>query len=184
MLKIGIFCASSDDIAPVYYEQTAGLGKWIGMHNHSIVYGGTANGLMECIAQSVKKWGGTTIGILPKAMYEIGWASPAVDELIITEDLTERKNKIMEIADLFIALPGGFGTLDEIFHVVAGGQVGYHDKPLLLFNQNGFYNSLIQQINQLFVEQFVSIEHRKRIIAVDTIDACIEQLLRVKFREK
>ncbi len=178
-MKIGIFCSSSDNIDSAYYEQTTDLGKWIGMHRHTIIYGGTINGLMECVAQSVKACGGTTTGILPRAMYDDGLASPAVDELIITEDLTERKNKITEMADVFIALPGGFGTLDEIFHVVAGGQAGYHNKQLLLFNQNGFYHSLIQQINQIFIEQFTSIEHRKRIISVDTIDACTELLLKI-----
>ncbi len=179
MLKIGIFCSSSDNIAPVYYAQTAALGEWIGAQKHTIIYGATTSGLMECIAQSVKASGGTAIGILPRAMYEEGLASAAADELIVTEDLTGRKNRIMEIADLFIALPGGFGTLDELFHVVAGGQVGYHDKPLLLFNQNGFYNPLIQQIEQIFIEQFTSFEHQKRIVAIDTLDACIEELLKI-----
>ncbi|MDR1729250.1 MAG: TIGR00730 family Rossman fold protein [Prevotellaceae bacterium] len=179
MLKIGIFCSSSDRIAPVYYAQTAALGKWIGAHKHTIIYGGTTNGLMERVAQSVKEWGGRTVGILPRAMFESGLASPEVDELIITEDLTERKNRIVEMADLFIALPGGFGTLDEIFHAVAGGQVGYHDKPLFLFNQNGFYNPVIQQINQIFIEQFTPVEHQKRIFVVDTIEDCIKELFRI-----
>ncbi len=179
MLKIGVFCSSSNNIEPVYYAQTAALGEWIGAHQHAIIYGGIKSGLMECIAQSVKTLGGMTVGVLPRAMYDEGLASPAVDELVITEDLTGRKNKIMEIADLFIALPGGFGTLDELFHVVAGGQVGYHDKPLLLFNQNGFYNPLIQQINQIFIGQFSSSGHQKRIVSVDTLDACIEELLRI-----
>ena len=179
MLKIGIFCSSSNCIAPVYYEQTAYLGKWIGKHKHSIVYGGTTQGLMECMAQNVKESGGQTIGVLPQVMYENGFGSSTVDELIITKDLTERKNKMMEIADVFVALPGGFGTLDEIFHVVASGQVGYHDKRLLLFNQNDFYKPLIQQIEQMVVGQFTSAGHQKKIIAVNTADECINELLKI-----
>lgn len=179
MLKIGIFCSSSNSIAPVYYEQAAYLGKWIGMHKHSIVYGGITQGLMECVAQNVKESGGRTIGVLPQTMYENGLGSSIIDQLIITKDLTERKNKMMEIADVFVALPGGFGTLDEIFHVVAGRQVGYHDKPLLLFNQNDFYNSLIQQIKKMSVEQFTPVEHQEKIIVVNTTDECIHELLKV-----
>jgi len=177
MLKIGIFCSSSNSIAPAYYEQAACLGKWIGKHKHSIVYGGAAQGLMECMAQNVKESGGLTIGVLPQAMYENGLGSAVIDQLIITKDLAERKNKMMEIADVFIALPGGFGTLDEIFHIVANGQVGYHDKPLLLFNQNDFYKPLIQQMEQMSVERFTLVEHQKRIIVVNTTDECINELL-------
>ncbi len=183
MLKIGIFCASSPNISPVYYEQTACLGEWIGKHNHSIIYGGTAQGLMECIARSVKKSGGNTIGILPRDMHEKGLGSSCVDQLIITEDLAGRKNKIMEMADIFIALPGGFGTLDEIFHIVAGGQVGYHRKSLLLFNQNNFYRSLIQQISQMSEEQFTPPQCQDKVIAVNTIEECVDQLLKCDERK-
>jgi uncharacterized protein (TIGR00730 family) len=180
MLKIGIFCSSSNDIAPVYYEQTACLGEWIGKQKHAIVYGGTTQGLMECIAQNVKREGGKTIGILPQIMYENRLGSPFLDQLIITKDLTERKDKMVEIADVFVALPGGFGTLDEIFHVVAGGQVGYHNKPVLLFNQNNFYQSLIQQIEQMSLERFTSVKCRSRIVVVNTTDECINELLLIK----
>ena len=183
-MKIGIFCSSSDNIAPVYYEQTARLGEWIGRQKHSIVYGGTTQGLMECIAQNVKKAGGETIGILPLIMYENGLGSPSADRLIITKDLTERKDKMTEIADVLVALPGGFGTLDEIFHVVAGGQVGYHDKPLLLFNQNNFYQPLIQQMEQMSLERFASVGYQRRIILVNTTDECINRLSLIWQREK
>ena len=179
-MKIGIFCSSSDNIATVYYEQTAHLGEWIGKQKHAIVYGGTTQGLMECIAQNVKRAGGETIGVLPRTMYENGLGSPLIDRLIITKDLTERKDKMVEIADVFVALPGGFGTLDEIFHVVAGGQVGYHNKSLLLFNQNNFYQSLIQQIEQIFLERFTPIGYKGKIIVVNTTDECINELVLIR----
>jgi len=176
MLKIGIFCSSSNNIAPVYYEQTACLGEWIGKQKHSIVYGGTTQGLMECIAQNVKKAGGRAIGVLPQIMYESRLGSSFADQLVITKDLTERKDKIMEMADVFVALPGGFGTLDEIFYIMAAGQVGYHNKPLLLFNQNDFYQPLIRQVEQMSLERFTPINYQKRIIVVNTTDECIKQL--------
>ena len=183
-MKIGIFCSSSNGIAPVYYEQTARLGEWVGKQKHAIVYGGVAQGLMECIAQSVKKAGGETIGILPRMMYENGLGSPSSDRLIITKDLTERKDKMMETADVFVALPGGFGTLDEMFYIVAGGQVGYHDKTLLLFNQHNFYQPLIQQMEQMSLERFASAGYQRRIIVVNTTDECINQLSLIGQREK
>ena len=176
-MKIGIFCSASENIAPLYFKETKKLGTWIGENHHTIVYGGTSQGLMECIARSVNESGGDTIGIMPSFMYENGLASAEANNLILTNDMTERKERMMNEADIFIALPGGFGTYDEIFHIVACGQVGYHSKKVLLFNINGFYDDLIRQSEKCFNERFTPVEYKERLIPVYTIEECICELL-------
>lgn len=172
MANIGIFCSASDDLAPIYYEQAEKLGAWIGKNGHTIYYGGTHQGLMETIARSVSQHGGAVIGIMPQFMYDNGLASEFADRIIVTRDMVERKNTMMEKSDMFIALPGGFGTLDEIFHVVACGQVGIHKKPVFLLNMNNFYGHLIAQADVMREERFTPKFFQKGLIPVDTVDQC------------
>ena len=175
-LKIGIFCSASDDLAPVYYEQTTLLGRWIGQQGHSIVYGGTRQGLMECVAKAVADNGGTVIGIMPQFMYDNKLASNTANKIIVTHDMVERKNRMMGEADLFIALPGGFGTWDEIFHVVACHQVGVHCKPTLLLNMQGFYDHLIAQAQEARRQKFTTPRFQQGLTAVNSIDECTKKI--------
>lgn len=176
MLKIGLFCSASDDLDPKYYEESRKLGKWIGEHHHTIYYGGTHQGLMESTALSVKAAGGTVVGIMPQFMYDHQLASSAADKIIVTHDMVERKNMMMESSDIFIALPGGFGTWDEIFHVIACAQVGYHSKKMLLYNMDGFYNHLIEQAEEAYRQKFTPTIYRERLTAVNSLSECIKQL--------
>ena len=175
-MKIGVFCSASDDLDPIYYEQTEALGQWIGKNGHSILYGGTAQGLMECIARSVKSAGGETIGVLPRFMYDNGLASPNADELILTADILERKNEMLRRADVFVALPGGFGTLDEVFHVIASGQVGAHEKKVFLFSVADFYAPIKQQMENAFSRRFTPVEYRSRFAVIDSLAALQSEL--------
>lgn len=176
MLNIGIFCSASGDLAPIYYEEARRLGKWIGEHHHLIYYGGTHQGLMETMAQSVQEYGGSAVGIMPQFMYDNGLASATADQIIVTHDMVERKNKMMELSDVFVALPGGFGTWDEIFHVIACGQVGYHDKKLILFNINNYYDNLVAQAEEAYNQRFTPNAYRCRFTPVNTMHDCIKQL--------
>ncbi len=175
-MRIGVFCSASDNLADSYYEQTATLGRWIGSNGHSILYGGTAQGLMECIAKNVKEAGGDAVGILPKFMYDNGLASKTADEIILAKDLTERKNLLMNKADVFLALPGGFGTLDEVFHVVASSQIGYHNKRVILYSMNGFYEHIKLQMERAFDERFTPSEYRNKLVVVDSLSMCTLEL--------
>jgi hypothetical protein len=175
-MRIAVFCSASDNLASSYYEKTAELGRWIGKNGHSILYGGSAQGLMECIAKSVKEAGGETIGVLPLFMFDHGLASKMADQIILTKDLTERKNKIMNMADAFLALPGGFGTLDEVFHVVASAQVGYHNKKVVMYSINGFYDHIRLQMERAFDERFTPIEYRGKLVVVDSLSTCVNEL--------
>lgn len=181
-MKIGVFCSASENIDSIYFEETKKLGAWIGKNQHTIVYGGTSQGLMECIAKSVNEQGGDTLGIMPSFMYENGLASAEANNIVLTSDMTERKERMMSEADIFIALPGGFGTYDEIFHIVACGQVGYHSKRVLLMNINGFYDDLIRQAEKCFSERFTPVEYKERLRAVYSIDECINELLKEQWK--
>lgn len=183
MLKIGIFCSASEEIDAVYNEAADHLGEWIGKNKHIIYYGGTRQGLMERIALKVTEGGGMARGILPQFMYDNGLASPNASQIIVTRDMVERKNMMMEKSDIFVALPGGFGTLDEIFHVIACGQVGYHHKKLILYNINGFYNHLIAQAQEAFDQRFTPQEYEECMTPVNTLDECIKELEKAESKQ-
>lgn len=176
MASIGIFCSASDDLAPLYYEQAARLGEWIGRNGHTIYYGGTHQGLMEATAASVNKSGGTVIGVMPQFMYDNKLASNHAHRIIVTQSMVERKNMLMEKSDLFVAMPGGFGTLDEIFHVVACGQVGLHRKPVFLLNLGNFYGHLIAQAEVMRNERFTPKCFQQGLIPVADADQCAARI--------
>ncbi len=174
--NIGLFCASSNDIDNCYFEESAIIGRWIGEHQKRLIYGGANVGLMEATAGQVKKHGGSITGIITHRICDYGKASLLPDELIRVETLGERKQAIMDKSDIFIALPGGFGTLDEIFTVIAAGHLGYHDKKVIFCNTNGFYNSLIDQMN-LFYREFFASPHYKDYYRIATnAEECIRIL--------
>lgn len=123
--NIGLFCASGNEVDSCYFEESAIIGRWIGKNKKRLIYGGANVGLMEATAEHVKKHGGSITGIITHRICDYGKASRLPDELIRVDTLGERKQMMLDKADVFIALPGGFGTLDEIFTVIAAGHLGY-----------------------------------------------------------
>ena len=148
-MEIAVFCSANNNIDPDYFRLTEELGRWIGENGHTLVYGGGNSGLMECIGKSVHEAGGRTIGVIPRIMEEGRRMSDYVDVEIPCEDLTDRKAIMMERADVFYALPGGIGTLDELFTITASHTIGYHHKKVVLYNMKGFWNSLIALLDDL-----------------------------------
>ena len=148
-MEIAVFCSANNNIDPDYFHLTETLGRWIGENGHTLVYGGGNSGLMECIGKAVHESGGRTIGVIPRIMEEGRKMSDYVDVEIPCEDLTDRKAIMMERADVFYALPGGVGTLDEVFTIIASNTIGYHQKKLVLYNMKGFWNSLIALLDDL-----------------------------------
>jgi len=120
----------------------------------TLVYGGASLGLMECMAKAVKQNGGTTIGVIPTKLEEYGKVSSFLDETYKTKNLSDRKDLIVEKSDILVALPGGIGTLDEIFHVMAAASIGYHSKKVVFYNVEGFYNELIDLLNSFSEKSF------------------------------
>lgn len=153
-MKICVFCSSSNGIADVYFNDAEVLGKLISKNNWSLVYGGANVGLMEHLALSVKNNGGHAIGIIPQKIHDFELSSLIPDELIITETMEQRKSLMRDKSDAFIALPGGFGTLEEILEVITLRQLDYHRKPIIFLNTNGFFNHLFEQFQKSYNENF------------------------------
>ena len=148
-MKICIFCSANQEIDPDFFELTEELGRWAAKNNHSIVYGGVNQGLMECVAKAAHEAGGRTIGVIPRIVEKSGRISDYVDVEILCDNLNDRKQLMEDKADVFIALPGGIGTLDEVFTIAASATIGYHDKKVILFNMKGFWDSLITLLDDL-----------------------------------
>ena len=148
-MKICVFCSANEQIDPEFFAKAEELGRWAAKKGHSIVFGGHDAGLMHSVSKAAHEAGGKVIGVVPRVIERMGKLSPYLDVHIPTEDLTDRKQLMLDQSDAFIALPGGVGTLDEIFTVVAAATLGYHQKPVILYNMMGFWNSLAGMLDDL-----------------------------------
>ncbi|BDC36320.1 MAG: TIGR00730 family Rossman fold protein [Candidatus Methanoliparum thermophilum] len=153
-MNICIFASSSDAVSSDFLKAAGELGELIGKKGYTLVYGGTNVGLMGEIAVSVQKNGGKVIGVIPWFIRDEGISNSSADQLIVTEDMYERKRIMEDMSDAFFALPGGFGTLEEIFEVLTLKQLKRHNKPIIFFNTKGFYNRLFDFFEQIYKEKF------------------------------
>ena len=154
-MTLCIFCSANNKIDPDFFKMAEELGRWAAKNGHSIVFGGVNQGLMECVAKAVQEAGGKTIGVIPRIVEKSGRISDYVDEQVLCDNLNERKQLMEEQADIFIALPGGIGTLDEIFTIASSATIGYHAKKVILYNMKGFWDSLVALLDDLQARQFV-----------------------------
>ena len=148
-MNICIFCSANSNIPTEYFERTSELGTWMGANGHTLVFGGCNLGLMECVAKAVHDAKGMTVGVVPTIVEKGGKVSEYVDVKILCDNLSDRKDLMIERSDVIIALPGGVGTLDEIFTVLAAASIGYHNKCVILYNIGGFWDSLIAMLDDL-----------------------------------
>ena len=169
-MKICVFCSANQQIDPEFFTMTEELGAWEAKNGHSIVYGGVNQGLMECLGKAAKEAGGRTIGIIPMVVEKSGRMSDYVDIEIPCDNLTDRKQLMMDQSDAFIALPGGIGTMDELFTIAASATIGYHDKPLILYNMKGFWNPLIAMLDELQGKGLIRGNWRDIIKTADSIE--------------
>lgn len=182
-MKICVFCSSSNAVDKCYFDQAHQLGKLISEANHQLVYGGANVGLMEHLAVSVSKSGGKVIGIIPQKIHDNKLASSFANELIITSSMDERKKLMREKSDAFIALPGGFGTLEEILEVITLKQLDYHRKPIVFLNTNGFFNSLFEQFEKSYSEKFAKESYRKLFVVVNTASQILTYIEDYKYED-
>ena len=148
-MNICIFCSANSNIPTEYFERTSELGTWMGANGHTLVFGGCNIGLMECVAKAVHDAKGMTVGVVPTIVEKGGKVSDYVDVKILCDNLSDRKDLMIERSDVIIALPGGVGTLDEIFTVLAAASIGYHNKRVILYNIGGFWDSLIAMLDDM-----------------------------------
>lgn len=154
MEKIGIFCSASENIDKMYFDAARQIGQWMGENGKTLVYGGANLGLMECVAQAVKENGGHIVGVVPSILEENEKVSTYPDRIIHTNNLSDRKDRLTEESEILVALPGGIGTLDEVFHVMAAATIGYHRKRVVFYNVNGFYDKLLSALDDLQAKGF------------------------------
>lgn len=167
MKSLAVFCGSSDGAAPVYIEQTKQLGKLIAQRNIHLIYGGARIGLMGVLASSALEHGGKVTGVIPDFLSQKELAHEELNELVLVNNMHERKLKMHEMAEGFMGLPGGFGTLEEFFETLTWSQLGLHKRPMGLLNINGYFNQLFAFINTINRERFIKTKHRDMILTAD-----------------
>lgn len=148
-MKICVFCSANNSLPDEYFERTRELGAWMASEGHTLVFGGCNMGLMECVAKAAHDGGGQTVGVVPTIIEKGGKVSEHVDVRILCDNLSDRKDLLIGRSDVIIALPGGVGTLDEVFTVLAAASIGYHHKQVILYNINGFWDSLLDMLADL-----------------------------------
>ena len=170
MKKICIFCSANHSIDPEFFAMTRELGEWLAREGHTLMFGGVNMGLMECVAKAAHEAGGQTIGVVPRIIEERGAQSQYVDVAIPCDDLNDRKALMLAQGDVFIALPGGIGTLDELFTVVAAATIGYHQKTLILYNMKGFWDSLVAMLDDLHTRGVIRKQWQDYIKVAHSLD--------------
>jgi uncharacterized protein (TIGR00730 family) len=161
MKSICVYCGSSPGATPAYAEAARRLAQEMVKDNIALVYGGGNVGLMGIIASEVMKLGGEATGVIPKALLDKELGHNGLTRLHIVKDMHERKAMMAELSDGFVAMPGGMGTLEELFEVLTWAQLGFHYKPIALLNVDGFYNNLIAFVDHLVSQRFVSADQAK-----------------------
>lgn len=175
-MNICVFSSSSNAIQKVYFDEARNLGRMIGKLGHTLVNGGANVGLMEAATVAAAEAGGKTIGVIPERFVNRSLASDNLHEVIVTESMAERKMKMREISDAFIALPGGFGTLEEILEVLTLKQLAYHSKPVVFINTNNFYSYLYKQFEQSFSEKFAKEVYRQLYFSAAGSEEALEYI--------
>lgn len=170
MKSVAVFCAASETIDPVYSAAATEVGNMLGRTGATLVYGGARFGLMEATAQAAKASGATVVGVVPQILEERDRVSTLIDEKINCRNLSDRKDIMLERSDILVALPGGVGTLDEIFHVLAAAMIGYHSKRVLLYNVNGFWDPLMELLGSSKEKGFVRCDLERHLVVADSID--------------
>ncbi len=174
-VNIGIFCSANDNLDPDFFQKAKELGQWIAREGHTIVYGGAHFGLMRCIAEAAREAGGRVVGVVPAILENNGRMSPILDKVIRCDSLNERIQIMTRESDVFIALPGGIGTLDEVFSVAASHTIGYHHKPVILFNMKGFWNGVIHLLDDLQGKGAIRQHWSQYIQVANTLDEVIDK---------
>ena len=171
-----VYCASSDRLDPKYYAAAAELGREMVLHGWDLVYGGGRTGTMGAVARAVKQNGGRVIGVIPEFMKVRELAYNEAAELVTVITMRERKLLMETRADAFVALPGGWGTLEEILEILTLRQLDVVKKPCVLFNQDGFYDPLLQLFNRMLAENFFKPSNLELFQVADTAAAVFERI--------
>ena len=174
MATIGVFCGSSSKVAAVHLETATALGRTIAERGHRIVYGAGNIGLMGLLADAALAAGGEVVGVMPRFLVPYEIAHRGLTELRIVENMHERKRDMAELADGFVVLPGGFGTLEEAIEVVTWRQLELHQKPVVFLDVAGFWRPLVALVDHMIAEGFAQPEHARLLTVASSVDEALE----------
>ena len=169
-MRICVYAASSSRIAPEFLQAARSLGEALADAGHSLVYGGGSQGLMGAVADGALSRGGEVVGILPRFMADLEWGHPGLTHLELVEDMRERKHKLLTGSDAVVALPGGCGTLEELFEAITLKRLGIYFNPILLLNTRDYYAPLQAFMQQVIAERFMNPEHATMWSLVDRVE--------------
>jgi uncharacterized protein (TIGR00730 family) len=172
-MRICVYCASSEHCDRVYHDDARALGRTLAEAGHTVVYGGGAVGLMGALANGALDAGGEVIGIIPRFMTDVEWQHPRVRNLEIVEDMRERKHRLLTGSDAVVALPGGCGTLEELFEAITLKRLGIYLNPIVLLNTNDFYAPLQVFMQSVIEQRFMNPEHLRMWQMVDRVDGIL-----------
>lgn len=175
-MRYTVFCGSSSGTKDIFLKQAFLLGEQLAKHNTGLVYGGAKVGLMGAVADGALKYDGEVIGVLPTFLGDVELGHNGLTELIIVETMHERKAKMDELSDGIIAMPGGYGTLEEFFEMLTWAQLGLHQKPVALLNIDGFYDPLLQMIDSMVSNGFLKQVNRDMIVVASNVDDLLEKM--------
>jgi uncharacterized protein (TIGR00730 family) len=176
MKRITVFCGSSSGTETIFTSQATLLGETLAKRNIELVYGGANVGLMGAVADGVLNNGGKAIGVLPNFLRSKEIAHQQLTELILVDTMHERKTKMNDLSDGVIALPGGFGTLDELFEMLTWGQLGLHNKPIAILNVNGYYDALIVFIQTMVDKGLLKEVNQQMLLVSDSIEVLLDKM--------
>jgi uncharacterized protein (TIGR00730 family) len=176
MRHICVYCSSSDRLSPGFYEVGTEFGRTLAQRGHVLVYGGGTNGIMGAVARGVKAGGGHVVGVIPDFMKALELEFREADELITVSTMRERKQAMEEMSDAFVALPGGWGTLEEVMEILVLRQLQQHEKPTVFLNHAGFYDHLLAFFEHMIAERFGRPTTRSCFAVRDTVPGVLEFL--------
>jgi uncharacterized protein (TIGR00730 family) len=168
--NVAVFCASADGINPIYRAAAEELGQTLAAHRIDLIYGGARVGLMQAVADSALAHGGRVVGVIPEVLVDMEVAHHGLTELHVTTTMHTRKALMGERSDAFIILPGGFGTFEELFEVLAWQTIGIHNKTIVLLNTNGFYDGMLTFLDHVLNEGMMTARKREILLVANTVD--------------
>ena len=174
--SVCVYCASSSKINPRYFEAARETGRLLAQNGMRCVCGAGNQGLMGTLADSVLKNGGEVLGVIPRFMIDEGWCHKGLTETIVTADMHERKERMAQEADAVIALPGGCGTMEELFEIITWKQLGLYLNPIIILNINGFFDPLFQMLERAIEENFMRQQHGDIWKVAQTPEEAVELL--------
>jgi cytokinin riboside 5'-monophosphate phosphoribohydrolase len=176
-MRICVYCGSSPGKNPKILSTAEEFGKILAEKGAELVYGGSSLGVMGTLADSVMKNGGRVTGVIPENLFSKEVAHTGISELITVKDMHERKSTMADLADAFVAMPGGFGTMEELFEIITWNQIGIIHKPITLLNIDGFYDPLLFMLDKAAAAGFIKEKNRAILQEARTADECIELCL-------